>query len=170
MIKRIIHFNVVCTNLDRSIKFYHDLLGGQVLGDPKKTATERGIDTREVGIGFQYNEPNPEWRACFIRFGDDNDEIATVIDLLQWIKPATVGKPLDRANNAGIPRVALQVDDIEKAYTELQAKGVKFLSHPVRVDLKHDKDNLAEFQPELAKPIKFVVCLDPDGTLIELVE
>ena len=167
MIERIIHFNVVCTNIDRSLEFYRDLLGGQVLGEPNKTSSERGLDTRPTGVAFQFDEPKPEWRGCFIRF-ETSAGVTTVIDLLQWIKPATVGKPLDRANHAGIPRVALEVDDIEKAYKELKAKGVKFLSEPVTVDLQ--RPELAKTQPELAKPIKIVVCLDPDGTLIELVE
>jgi catechol 2,3-dioxygenase-like lactoylglutathione lyase family enzyme len=171
MINRIIHFNVVCTDLDRSIKFYRDLLGGQVLGDTRKALAERGLNTKPTAIAFQYDKiykvSEPEWRACYIRFGKGSD-VTTTIDLLQWIKPAPVGNPLDRANHVGIPRVALEVDDIEKAYKELTAKGVKFLSPPQIVDLK--REELAKLKPDLAKPIKFCVCLDPDGTLIELVE
>ena len=174
MIERIIHFNVVCTDIDRSLEFYRDLLGGQVLGNPKQLATEMGIDTRPTGIAFQFDEPAIDWRACFIRFGTDDSGVTTVIDLLQWIRPVPVGKPLDRANHVGIPRVALRVDDIEKAYKEMKAKGVKFLSEPVVSDLKglsHAKrEELVKYHPELLRPIKYVVCLDPDGTLVELVE
>jgi catechol 2,3-dioxygenase-like lactoylglutathione lyase family enzyme len=153
------------------MKFYRDLLGGQVLGDTRKALSERKLNTKPTAVAFQFDKVDkvqePEWKACYIRFGTGSD-VTTTIDLLQWIRPAPVGKPTKRANHVGIPRVALEVDNIDKAYKELKAKGVKFLSPPQLVDLK--REDIAKYKPDLAKPIKFVVCMDPDGTLIELVE
>jgi catechol 2,3-dioxygenase-like lactoylglutathione lyase family enzyme len=157
------HFNIVCRDLDTSLKFYRDLLGGHMLGDTRKAAAERGVNTRGAGIGLGFKVV-PEWRACFIRFGDD--EKATVIDLLQWIKPVPVGKPHGKMNHVGIPRVALSVDNIDKAYKNLKAKGVKFISPPQLIDLKREAIGLKSVQ----KPIRFAVCWDPDGNAIELVE
>ena len=157
MIRGILHFNVVCTDLDRSMKFYGDILGGNVLGDTRLAAAERQVDTTGAGIAMGFEE-TPEWRACYIRFGDD--ENATVIDLLQWIKPAPIGKPHEKMNQVGIPRVALAVDDIDKIYNDLKAKGVEFISPPQVIDLE---------RPGQA-PIKVVCFKDPDGTVLEFSE
>ena len=54
MINRIIHFNVVCTDLKRSLEFYCDKLGGKADRERKealkKASAERGIDTTPPGI------------------------------------------------------------------------------------------------------------------------
>ena len=92
-----------------------------------------------------------------IRFGDD--EGATVIDLLQWLKPASYGEPYDRLNHVGIARMALAVDDVDKTYNDLKAKGVKFISSPQVIDLKRGGGST-----------KIVVCKDPDGIAVEFVE
>ncbi|GAJ24499.1 unnamed protein product, partial [marine sediment metagenome] len=120
MVNGIIHFNVVCSDLDRSLEFYRDMLGGRSVGDTRLAVAERGIDSTGPGIALGF-EAAPEWRATFIQFGEE--ENATVIDLLQWIKPASYGKPYDRMNHVGIPRVALACDDIDKVYNDLKAKG-----------------------------------------------
>jgi len=159
MITGIIHFNVVCTDLDKSIEFYRDMLGGELLGDAKRNSAERGVDTTGSGIAMGFEEV-PEWRACFIRFGDD--ERATRIDLLQWLKPVVVGKPLEEMNHVGIPRVALACDDVDKIYNDLKAKGVEFISPPQMLDLKRGDIGL--------RMIKIVLCRDPDGVAVEFVE
>jgi catechol 2,3-dioxygenase-like lactoylglutathione lyase family enzyme len=160
MVNRIIHFNVVCTDLERSLEFYCDKLGGKADRERKealkKASAERGIDTTPPGIALGLGR-SPEWRACMIRFGDD--EGATVIDLLQWLKPASYGEPYDRLNHVGIARMALAVDDVDKTYNDLKAKGVEFISPPQVIDLRRGRG-----------PGKIVVCKDPDGIAVEFVE
>ena len=152
MIKSIIHFNVVVTDLERSLKFYRDLLGGQVTGVSRASGKGAAI---ALGLG-----ETAEWDGCFVRFGDD--ERATLIDLLQWINPPSTGKPYDKLNNVGIPRMALRADDIDKMYDDLKSKGVEFLSAPQIVQLTPETPDTGL--------IKIVVCRDPDGTAVELVE
>lgn len=100
-----------------------------------------------------------QWGAYYIGFGDPNRE-QTVIDLLQWTKPASTGKPYDRLNHVGIARIALGVDNLDKTYAELKAKGVEFISLPQYVDLE---------RPGQA-PVKVVAFKDPDGVFLELSE
>jgi len=151
------HFNVVCTDLERSIEFYCDKLGGRADRDRKEALEIRREPNEAVGSALGLGEP-AQWIGCFIRFSDD--ENTTVIDLLQWLKPPSYGKPYESANHIGIPRVALAVDDIDKMYNDLKAKGVEFITPPREVVL-----NLPG-----AAPIKIAVCKDPDGTLIEFVQ
>jgi len=164
MINRIIHVNIVCTNLERSLRFYHDTLGGDVI--ISKPVGARKTESLGSGIAMGFGGP-AQWGAYFIRFGDQVPlggaylgEGATVIDLLQWTKPASVGRPYDRLNNVGLARMALAVDNIDKAYSDLKAKGVEFISPPQKVDLERPGEGR----------VKVVAFKDPDGTFLELAE
>ena len=110
-----------------------------------------------IGLGLG---ETAEWKACLIRFGYDKK--ATVIDLLQWTKPASTGKPYEKLNNIGIPRMALGVDDVDKIYNDLKTKGVEFISPPQDVDLVPETPGVGL--------IRIATCKDPDGTAIEFVE
>lgn len=157
MITGMYHLNIVCTDLDKSVKFYRDILGGKVLYDDwTMTTVDRGIDTGPAGRVLGLGEA-VQWRAAYIRFGEDPR--GTAIDLLQWIKPASTGKPYDRMNNVGIPRIALNCDDVEKAYKDMKVKGVKFVSSPQVLDMKRGRG-----------PSKVVAAKDPDGVVIELIQ
>jgi catechol 2,3-dioxygenase-like lactoylglutathione lyase family enzyme len=161
--------NIVCTDFDRSLKFYRDVLGGHVVGEGEGTKERKGPGVSKsaataVGMGFRETEI-AEYRACLIRFG--RSKLDTVIDLLQWISPASTGKPYGRMNNVGIVRIALEVDDIDKAYNDLKAKGVEFLSPPQRINLFGSPSEEATVKPT---PIRFAMFKDPDGIALELVQ
>ena len=160
MIKRIVHFNVVCSDIEKSLEFYCDLLGGHLLGNREKEAiTKRKTESRGVGIALGLGE-TAEWKGWLIRFGYDKS--ATVIDLLQWTKPPSTGKSYEKLNNVGITRMALEVEDVDKIYNDLKSKGVEFISPPQDADLA----------PETLGQglIRFTTCKDPDGVAVELVE
>jgi catechol 2,3-dioxygenase-like lactoylglutathione lyase family enzyme len=183
VITRIIHANVVCTDLHRSLRFYRDLLGGRVVGSrrnssEKRTDAERGrvrerrtTESEVVGQALGFGE-TAEWYGCFIYFGED--ERGTVIDLLQWIRPASTGKPYDKLNNVGIPRIALAVDDIDQTYSYLKAEGVEFITPPQLIQLLGPGvlpiEGTGERPVDNVNNLKIAVCKDPDGTAIELVQ
>ena len=154
MITGIVHINVVVSDLERSKKFYCDLLGGHIVGGRMWQAESKG-----VGIGLALGD-TAEWKAYLIRFS--RDKRGTVIDLLQWIKPPSTGKPYENLNNVGMPRMALGVDDVDKTYNELKGKGVEFISPPQDVDLAPDMPGQGL--------IRIATCFDPDGTAIEFVQ
>lgn len=58
--------------------------------------------------------------------------------------------------------MALEVDDVDKMYHELKAKGVKFISPPQDADIAPDRPDNGL--------IRFVTCYDSDGLAVELVE
>jgi len=160
MIKRIIHFNVVCSDIEKSLEFYVDLLGGHLLGNREKEAIiKRKVESEGVGIALGLGD-RAEYKGWVIRYGYDKN--ATLLDLLQWTKPPSTGRPYERLNNVGIARTALEVDDVDKIYHELKAKGVKFISPP-------QDANLAPETPRQGL-IRFTTCYDPDGTAIEFVQ
>ncbi|MFX1277844.1 MAG: VOC family protein [Promethearchaeota archaeon] len=160
MIKRIIHFNVVCSNLEKSLEFYVDLLGGHLLGNREKTAIlKRKTESDGVGIALGLGD-TAEYKGWLIRWGYDKN--ATVLDLLQWTKPPSTGKPYDRINNVGITRISLEVDDLDKMYQELKSKGVEFISPPQIADLTPENPG--------RDLIKIATALDPDGIFVQLEE
>ena len=51
MIKRIVHFNVVCSDIEKSLEFYCDLLGGHLLGNrEREIIINRKSETNLPGI------------------------------------------------------------------------------------------------------------------------
>ena len=150
MITRVVHVNVVCSDIERSLKFYQDVLGAKVV------AKIAGEESSEVGEAMGFNEP-AKARTYMLSFGQGSKASpATLIDLLQWVKPSGKGKPYRGLNHVGICRIALAVDNVDKAYADLKAKGVEFISSPQDVDL--------------APAMQYRVCcfLDPDGVILEL--
>ena len=160
MIKRIIHFNVVCSDIEKSLEFYVDLLGGHLLGNREKaTITNRKTESKGVGIALGLGD-TAEYKGWVIRYGYDKN--ATLLDLLQWTKPPSTGKPYDKINNVGITRISLEVDDVDKVYKYLKSKGVEFISPP----------QIADLTPETPGKdlIKIVTARDPDGIFVQLEE
>ena len=145
MLNGIFHINVTVRDLDRSIKFYEDL-GFKAVN----VITQEGTDIA-ADLGMRVNK----MRVAFMRLRDDPDY--PVIDLLQFIDPPSQGEAYAVLNNVGIGRIAFTVDDIDKAYEELNAKNVEFLSPIVRKDLGDSKIGVVCFK-------------DPDGTVLELIQ
>jgi catechol 2,3-dioxygenase-like lactoylglutathione lyase family enzyme len=160
MIKRIIHFNVVCSDLEKSLEFYVDKLGGHLLGNKSKEAIlKRKTESEGVGIALGLGDI-AEYKGWVIRWGYDKN--ATLLDLLQWTNPPSAGNPYDRINHVGITRISLEVDDCDKMYNELKSKGVEFISPPQIADLTPENPG--------RDLIKIATALDPDGIFVQLEE
>jgi len=160
MIKRIIHFNVVCSDLEKSLEFYVDKLGGHLLGNKsKESILKRKTKSEGVGIALGLGDI-AEYKGWVIRWGYDKN--ATLLDLLQWTKPHSTGSPYDRINHVGITRISLEVDDVDNMYNELKSKGVEFISPPQIADLTPENPG--------RDLIKIATALDPDGIFVQLEE
>ena len=131
----IVDVGIVGSNFDESLHFYRDLLGFHVVLDfeiPEDTAVSAGLAPR----GF---------RQVRLKAGE------TLIKLMEIESPPARKKP---EFAAGVRWLTFFVDDAHKTYRELSAKGVRFLSEPVR-----------------APDAPAVVCaVDPDGLLAEFVQ
>lgn len=146
------HINLNVRDLDRSIAFYEKLgfevfipaipyLGWKAEG----AAAELPPDSaRALGL-----DAGTRGRGCIMQLGSG----FPMLDLSELDVPAPAG-PLGSAD-LGLVRICLASSDLERDYARLSDQDVEFLSAP-----QSAKDGLAEI----------AVCVDPDGTRIELIQ
>lgn len=148
-ISRFIHVNVVCRDLEKSLEFYVDILGANV----HEIFSSADSDLRDV-MGVDASGARG-YRAALIYWGESKR--GPYIDLVQWVGQSTIeSRPPLTAQDRGLVRVALQVDDVDEVAKELKAKGITPLG---------DVDEA----PVGPWNLRLVLCEDPDGTLIEFV-
>jgi catechol 2,3-dioxygenase-like lactoylglutathione lyase family enzyme len=148
MITKLNHANVIVSNLERSRKFYTEVLGLEVL---METEIDEAQFARGVGI------PGAKVRGIFLQVPGT----PTVIEMFEYSAPAK-SKPIPgdwRPNDIGIGHVAFEVDDIDAAYERLVKHDVHFVSTPVTIPVTH-KD---------VGGVRFCYFTDPDGILLELI-
>ncbi|MGI6357460.1 MAG: methylmalonyl-CoA epimerase [Bacillota bacterium] len=123
MIKKIAHLGVAVKDLEAAAKFYADVLGLKISGE-------------EV-------VPSQKVKTAFIPVGD------TTIELLQSTDPdGPIAKSIANRGE-GIHHIAYEVEDIEAALADLQAKGVRLIdqtprpgAHGAKVAFIHPKAGL----------------------------
>jgi catechol 2,3-dioxygenase-like lactoylglutathione lyase family enzyme len=139
------HTGIIVSDLERSIDFYRDVLGLEMLTEPSPVS-----DDPELGEGL--GVPGAALRMATFAVGDD------VVELLEYVAPPSpIDTPMPQ-NALGSHHVAFRVDDIQASYEELTAKGVGFFSPPNAID----DGVLAGWRWAYFK--------DPDGITLELVE
>ncbi|MBT3332414.1 MAG: VOC family protein [Rhodospirillaceae bacterium] len=148
------HINVNVTNLERSIAFY-EKLGFELFrpGIPYLGLTVEGghntmpqTSARALGLDTEI-----EGRACIMQLGTGYPKL----DLTEFAATdAARAKPLLN-DDLGLVRICLASRDLVKDHAELSAQGVAFLSPP-----QPCKDGMADI----------AICMDPDGSLIELIQ
>lgn len=139
------HTGIIVKNLDRSIYFYHDLLGLPIQTEPSPWFSG---DQLAQGVGV----PGASLRQVNLRVGDG------VLELLEYGNRPQGNDEVPPQNRLGSMHIALRVDDIRATVAELEAKGITFLSEPNVVD----EGVLAGW--------RWIYFHDPDGVTIELVE
>ncbi|MBE9222354.1 VOC family protein [Cyanobacterium stanieri LEGE 03274] len=145
MIERIFHFNINCTNLERSLEFYKKL-GFQVILD-----FGEGMESKEMAEAFGMDVA--DIRGVHLRLGDNPS--ATRIDLLEFKNPSPTGQPYPHLYHTGIARMCLKTTDIEADYQNLKSQGIEFISEPKLLP---------------GTTVKIVCFKDPDGTFVELLQ
>jgi catechol 2,3-dioxygenase-like lactoylglutathione lyase family enzyme len=147
-VNRYIHVNIVCQSLAKSLEFYVDVLGAKV----HEIFSSGESDLRSV-MGVD-NSGAPAYRAALVYWGDN--PLGPYIDLVEWVGGTGDSRPPLTAQDRGLVRVALEVEDVDQAAEELAARGIELLG-PV------------DEAPVGPWTLRLVLCRDPDGTLIELV-
>jgi lactoylglutathione lyase len=140
---RLHHTGLTVADLDRSVAFYRDLLGCEILSTQEK---EGGYLAAIVGY------PDAHVRMAHLRVPGSEH----VIELFQYLSP-----PGDRADveprNIGASHLCFIVDDLEALYDSLLGRGVtSFVSPPIEVDTGINRGGLALY------------LRDPDGITVEL--
>ena len=115
MVKSVQHFGLTVSNLDEARHFFHDLLGLEAT-EVRETSGERP----EIILGI----PGVSLRLCLFKLPDGNN-----LEVIEYLNPK--GTKLDlKTCNPGVPHLAFIVEDIQKMYDELGARGVKFVNPP----------------------------------------
>lgn len=135
------HTSLTVSDLDRSVAFYRDLLGLEVVMEQEK---EGGYLAAITGY------PDARVRMAHLEAPDGHR-----LELFQYLAPAG-GKADVEPRNVGAPHVCFLVDDIQAAYERLREAGVEAVSPPVEVDTGA---NCGAFGLYLR---------DPDGITMEL--
>lgn len=137
------HAAVVVSSLDASIAFYLDCFGGEV------ELLLRDVEGKETGELHGLGEA--QFDLAYINYGGAR------VELFEFHRPRAQGGARPKANEIGASHIAFEVDDVEAAYDELNARGVAFSRPPLTIA---DGD---------AAGYVLAFCADPDGNRIELI-
>jgi len=143
----VMHVNVNCSDLERSLEFYRDQVG--------LVPQSHTHPLPQDGAGFGL-PGRVVWDAHLLH--DDRGFASAAVDLLEWKRPAPVGVPAREANQLGFVRLCLSHPDLDALHASLREAGVECRSGPVSVPVLEDH------------LVRFFCCEDPDGALIEFVE
>lgn len=148
-VRGVFHTGLTVSDLDRSIAFYRDLLGLELV-----TRWESSQPYLRTVVGF----PDAELRIALLRVpAMDGGLSGHHLELLEYRQPrGTRGDPA--TCNPGNAHVAFVVSDLDATYRRLSAHGVRFKSPPV--EITHGRNQGA----------KAVYLRDPDDITIELVQ
>jgi catechol 2,3-dioxygenase-like lactoylglutathione lyase family enzyme len=144
MIKATEHFSFTVSNLDKSLHFFCDLLG--LKATPVVEVEDEDVQ-KIIGV------PGAKLRISMVRIPDNQK-----IELIEYVKPR--GKKLDiKVCNTGAAHIAFQVDNVQRMYDNLSAKGLEFAHAPI-------------WAPDSEGKGRWGVCYlkGPDGITIELIE
>ena len=135
--KGISHVAIGVSDMARSLAFYRDLLGLEVM-----------LDTEEkVGSGSRH--------AVYLRWGKDGGFLV----LSQTLGREPSGKPL-RLHQVGLHHFAFGVEDLEKRVEKLKSEGVKILVPPYAADT-------VAYGEKGGGKVLTCLFEDPDGTILQ---
>jgi lactoylglutathione lyase len=138
------HTGLQVRDLERSIAFYRDILGFEVVF---------AWNPRAPYIGELVGYPDVDLHAAVLR--PPNSDV--FLELLEYRNVERT--PVDtRTANPGTAHTAYYVDDLDTLYAELVAKGVQSVSAPVTPTIGPNEGGRA------------VYLIDPDGIRVELIQ
>ena len=144
--KSIHHTGIIVRDLDRSIYFYHDLLGLEFSNEPSPW-----FEGEELAQGG--GVPGASLRQVSLWVGPN-----ATLELLEYgNRPKDNETPIQQ-NYLGAMHLAFHVDNIDEKVAELRSKGVEFLSDTHAVD------------EGVLSGWRWVYFHDPDKIPLELVE
>jgi len=140
---RIDHVSVTSGDLDRSLRFYADVLGLRL----RARGEQRGGDFAITGLA-----------AAEVRWADLEFECGGVLELIEYLAPAgTATRPAP--NDPGATHIALRVRDADAAFARLREAGVSVRSEPTTIE-----------SPGAWNGARAFYAVDPDGVTVELIQ
>jgi glyoxylase I family protein len=145
-VERVFHLNVNCSDLERSLRFYRDLLG--------LTQGAHTVSPEQDGAAFGL--ACVSWDAWMLL--DERGYDGAVVDLLEWQVPAPAGAPPPPANQLGLARLGFTTPDLDATHARMTQGNATSPSRPHEVEM------------DGAPMMRTFVVADPDGTAVELIE
>jgi catechol 2,3-dioxygenase-like lactoylglutathione lyase family enzyme len=148
------HIAVMVGDLDKSLHFYRDLLGFEVVASDEH-ADSPAVDMMTGMSGVHLREYRLGAPGGVNGYERTEGPAQLTFDLIQWTKPAS---PTGRVpiNHVPSSHICLGVEDLSSTYERLKGEGVQFVSPPVT------------FTGEGEWHVLFLY--DPDGNLLEFNE
>ena len=137
MIEYLGHIGLGVRDMERSLAFYRDLIGMQLLMD---------LDVTDDRIGRVIGMPGAKCRIAHLQLGN------AMLELFEYSFPEGVNKARDmRQCDYGLIHIGFEINDFHRHVEELRQNNIEFLGEPV------------EFRPE----VWVVYFKGPDGEVCE---
>lgn len=141
-IQRVTHVGICVTDLDRSVRFYRDLLGF-------RPVSELQIGGEPCDVLLQLKDV--DLRAIYL----ERDGLR--LELLHFDSPPRRNPPPRRAmNDLGFTHISIRVSDLGALINQFRAEGANIIDSS-RIDMPAFESGA-------------VMITDPDGVMIELVQ
>ena len=145
MVKRVDHFALTVGDLERSLRFYRDLLGLEV-------RVRRVWDEEYVRKMVGFSDASMDIALLALPGSEDQQ-----LELIEYRQPRAKA-PRNPINTAGSAHLCFMVDDIQEVYERLRRAGIEFVSAPVAVPVGPNKGRRTAY------------LLDPDGIVVQLMQ
>ncbi len=116
MLKSFYHTGFVVRDLERSVKFYSEVMGLELMRQ-----IEASGEMIEKVVGFK----DAHLKAAFLSMGNGHH-----LELIQYIVPPG-SDTHTRRNDFGATHLAFYVEGLEENYEDLSQKGLRFIGPPV---------------------------------------
>ena len=149
--KGVSHIAIGVRDMDKSLRFYRDLLGFQVVRDEIQK-------TRGTVLPALYKDPHEERRAVTLYWKRGKEEAFIVLSE-HTDKPVS-GEAI-KLDQIGVHHFAFWVDDLQETYEKVKAAAAPIVLPPTVFD------TVAYGEPPGGK-VMTTLFRDPDGTVIQL--
>ena len=115
MLKSFFHTGFVVADIDKSISFYQNVMGLQVV-----MQDERSGEYAEKLLGFT----GAHIKIAYLGIGDGH-----LLELIEYVVPRSNIPSINR-NDLGASHICFIVEDIDSYYTNMSANGLRFINPP----------------------------------------
>lgn len=137
------HHGFTVSDLDRSVSFYRDLLGLELV----RVSERKDLPSYDTILGYDKVHLN----IAILRHPVNE----FILELVQYVHPEVEARPQEN-RYLGASHVAFEVDDVDAMYAQLKKAGFGSINPPTDVD----RDGVVVARAMYA--------LDPDGISIEM--
>lgn len=130
------HFSITVADIDRSLAWYSDVLGLELLSRQRNEAAYAG---HLIGM------PGAILEVAFLSLPGDHK---VALELIEYVRPKGEPVPL-RTSTPGVAHIAFRVRDIDAVVVRLAASGVSPVSSPVEIDRGVNRGNRACYLRDL---------------------